>query len=78
MLVDSHCHLDFPDFADNVPELVAAMAANGVGFALCAGVTLERLPSVLQLAETYPQIYAAVGVHPDTIDGAEPAGSRHR
>jgi TatD DNase family protein len=72
MLVDSHCHLDFPDFAAQVPELVAAMTTNGVAYALCAGVTLERLPKVLELAETYPQIFAAVGVHPDTTDGVEP------
>jgi TatD DNase family protein len=72
MLVDSHCHLDFPDFAAQVPELVAAMTANGVAYALCAGVTLERLPKILELAETYPQIFAAVGVHPDTTDGADP------
>jgi TatD DNase family protein len=72
MLIDSHCHLDFPDFAVQVPELVAAMTTHGVAYALCAGVTLERLPRVLELAETYPQIFAAVGVHPDTSDGAEP------
>jgi TatD DNase family protein len=72
MLVDSHCHLDFPDFAAQVSELVAAMTANGVAYALCAGVTLERLPKVLELAETYPQIFAAVGVHPDTTDGVDP------
>jgi TatD DNase family protein len=72
MLVDSHCHLDFPEFGEQIPELLAAMAGNGVGFALCAGVTLERLPTLLQLAEAYPQLFAAVGVHPDTTDGAEP------
>jgi TatD DNase family protein len=72
MLVDSHCHLDFPDFSEQVPDLVKAMTANGVAFALCAGVTLERFPGVLKIAESYPQIYAAVGVHPDTTDGAEP------
>jgi TatD DNase family protein len=72
MLVDSHCHLDFPDFAGRIEELLQAMAANGVAHALCAGVTLERFPEVLRLAERYPQIYAAVGVHPDTGDGEEP------
>ncbi len=72
MLVDSHCHLDFPDFSEQVPDLVKAMTENGVAFALCAGVTLERFPSVLKIAESYPQIFAAVGVHPDTTDGAEP------
>jgi TatD DNase family protein len=72
MLVDSHCHLDFPDFSGQISELVDAMTVNGVACALCAGVTLERLPKVLELAETYPQIFAAVGVHPDTTEGEEP------
>lgn len=72
LLVDSHCHLDFPDFEGREDELLAAMAANRVGWALIAGVTLERFPGVLALAERFPNIYAAVGVHPDTQDGEEP------
>lgn len=71
LLVDSHCHLDFPDFQGLEDELVAAMQANGVGWALVAGVTLERFPRVLALAERFPRLYAAVGVHPDTQDGQE-------
>lgn len=66
MLVDSHCHLDFPDFNGREDDLIAAMTNNGVGRALIAGVTLERFPAVRALAERYPQLYAAVGVHPDT------------
>ncbi|MBI4986275.1 MAG: TatD family hydrolase [Rhodocyclales bacterium] len=72
MLVDSHCHLDFPDFAGGIPQLVARMAEAGVGWALCAGVTLERMPAVLEIARSYANIYAAAGVHPDVEDGAEP------
>lgn len=72
LLVDSHCHLDFPDFNGREEELLAAMQANGVGWALVAGVTLERFPAVLALAERFPNLYAAVGVHPDTQDGVEP------
>ncbi|MDP1612403.1 MAG: TatD family hydrolase [Sulfuritalea sp.] len=72
MLVDSHCHLDFPDFQGREGELVEAMAINGVGWALIAGVTLERFPGVLALAERFPMLYAAVGVHPDTEEGQEP------
>ncbi|MCF8198816.1 MAG: TatD family hydrolase [Sulfuritalea sp.] len=72
MLVDSHCHLDFSDFEGREDELLAAMAANQVGWALIAGVTLERFPGVLALAERFPNLYAAVGVHPDTQEGEEP------
>ncbi|MCK9283497.1 MAG: TatD family hydrolase [Rhodocyclaceae bacterium] len=71
-LVDSHCHLDFPELAENLPRILAAMAENGVGWALCAGVTLERFPALLQLAETHDNLFAAVGVHPDHQGGKEP------
>lgn len=71
LLVDSHCHLDFPDFRGREDELLAAMKANKVGWALIAGVTLERFPGVLALIERFPNLYAAVGVHPDTQDGQE-------
>jgi TatD DNase family protein len=71
MLVDSHCHLDFPELAADLPRLVERMAEAGVGAALCAGVTLERFPAVMEIARRYPNIFAAVGVHPDTREGAE-------
>jgi TatD DNase family protein len=72
MLVDSHCHLDFPELAEKLPQLIDRMAASGVVAALCAGVTLERFPAVIDIARRYRHIYAAVGVHPDTEEGAEP------
>ena len=76
LLVDSHCHLDFPEFQGREDELLTAMSANGVGWALIAGVTLERLPGVLELTKRFPNLYAAVGVHPDTQDGEEPDQDR--
>lgn len=72
LLVDSHCHLDFPELAADLPQLLGRMKENGVGWALCAGVTLERLPAVLDLAAGHANLFAAVGVHPDVQDGAEP------
>ncbi len=72
LLVDSHCHLDFPDFIGREAELLAEMGNNAIGWALIAGVTLERFPAVRLLAETYASIFAAVGVHPDT-DGEQGA-----
>lgn len=71
LLVDSHCHLDFPDFQGREDELLAAMKSSSVGWALIAGVTLERLPAALALTERFPNLYAAVGVHPDTQEGQE-------
>lgn len=72
MLVDSHCHLDFPDLSARLPEVLAAMEANGVGAATCIGVNLEDLPQVLAVAASCPQIYATVGVHPE-YDSVEEA-----
>lgn len=71
-LVDSHCHLDFPELAADLPGILGRMAEAGVGWALCAGVTLERLPAVMAIAHANPNVFAAVGVHPDTEEGAEP------
>jgi TatD DNase family protein len=72
MLVDSHCHLDFPELAGNLPALLAHMAEADVVAALCAGVTIDRLPAVLEIARAHANIYAAVGLHPDTSVTVEP------
>ncbi|MER2537868.1 MAG: TatD family hydrolase [Azonexus sp.] len=76
MLVDSHCHIDFPDLAQRLPEILERMQNNGVGCAVCIGVNLEDFPRVLALAETYPQLYATVGVHPEYTDAEEPDQER--
>lgn len=68
MLVDSHCHLDFPDLAQNLAAVLQAMQDKGVSHALCVGVTLEKLPSILAIAEAHQNIYASVGIHPDYED----------
>jgi TatD DNase family protein len=71
MLVDSHCHLDFPEFQDRLPQVFDRMAEAGVGAALCISVTLEEFPRVLALAESRPNLFASVGVHPDYPDAGE-------
>lgn len=76
MLVDSHCHLDFPDLSVRLPELLGAMEGNGVGAAVCIGVNLEDFPRVLALAEAHPHLYATVGVHPEYQDAEEPTVER--
>jgi TatD DNase family protein len=76
MLVDSHCHLDFPELAANLPALLANMDAQGVTQALCVGVSLENFPRVLALAQAHDQLVASVGVHPDHEEGEEPTVGR--
>lgn len=68
MLVDSHCHLNFPELAERVDEALELMRANGVTHALCVSVTLEDFPQVRAIAERYPHVYGSVGVHPDYPD----------
>jgi TatD DNase family protein len=73
MFVDSHCHLDFPDFAADLPAVLAAMAAARVTHALCIAVNLPDWPAVRALADAHPNLYASVGVHPDYEDTPEPS-----
>jgi len=68
MLVDSHCHLNFPELSGRIDEALALMRDNRVTHALCVSVTLQEFPQVRALAERFPQIYASVGVHPDYPD----------
>ncbi len=68
MLVDSHCHLDFDEFRDRIPEILEEMSAAGVGHALCISVTLSDFPRVRALAEAHSRLFATVGVHPDYPD----------
>ena len=72
MFIDSHCHINFPELAARMPEIMAKMAENKVTHALCVSVDLPDFPQVLALAEQYPHIYASVGVHPDYEDTPEP------
>jgi TatD DNase family protein len=74
MLVDSHCHLNFPELAARVDDALALMRENGVTHALCVSVTLEDFPQVRALADRYPHIYGSVGVHPDYPDVPEVTG----
>lgn len=73
MLVDSHCHLNFPELVERLPEVLDTMRANAVTHALVIGVTLPDFPQVLALAEQHPHLFATVGVHPDNPDAVEPS-----
>lgn len=73
MFIDSHCHLDFPEFQSRLPEVLANMELAKVSHALCVSVDLPDFPNVLKLAQEYPHLYASVGVHPDYEDTPEPS-----
>ena len=72
MFIDSHCHINFPELSERLPAILEKMQQHQVTHALCVSVTLPDFPQVLSLAETHPNIYASVGVHPDYEDTPEP------
>lgn len=75
MLVDSHCHLDFPDFAAELPEVVARANAAGVCVCVSIGTKLSRFAEVAAAAEKFPDIYCTVGSHPHEAAGEPLADS---
>lgn len=72
MFIDSHCHLDFPEFSESLPDIFRRMQENQVSHALCISVDLDAFPGVLAVAESRGNLYASVGVHPDYEDCTEP------
>lgn len=64
MLVDSHCHLDFPDFADQLDEVVARAAEADVGLMLTICTHLSKFEQVRAVAEKFENVYCTVGIHP--------------
>src|ERR1700755_331466 len=75
MLVDSHCHLDFPDFADDLAGIVARASDAGVGRIVTISTRVKRLGELLEIAERFPNVYCSVGTHPhhaDEEDGIAP------
>jgi len=70
-IVDSHCHLDFPDFDTDLPDIVARAHAAGVSRMVTICTRLRNLPRVQQIASTYPNVFYAAGIHPMSA-AAEP------
>jgi TatD DNase family protein len=64
MLVDSHCHLDFPDFAPELDAVVARASAAGIGHMVTISTRVRRHAQVLAIAERFPNVTCSVGTHP--------------
>jgi TatD DNase family protein len=64
MLIDSHCHLDFPDFAPEVDAVVERARAAGVRTMLTIGTRLRAFDGVRAIAERFNDVWCSVGVHP--------------
>ena len=64
MLIDSHCHLDFPDFAEERAAIVARAQAAGVGRMVTISTRVKRFQQIIEIAETFSDVYCSVGTHP--------------
>ena len=72
MLIDSHAHLDFPDFDGEIDAIIARAAAAGVTRIIAIGTSVESSRKAVALAEGHPAIYAAIGIHPGSAVEAAP------
>jgi TatD DNase family protein len=76
MLIDSHCHLDFPDFSKDLDAIMARAAEAGIGRMVTISTRVRRLGELIAIAERFPNVYCSVGTHPhhaDEEDGIPPA-----
>jgi TatD DNase family protein len=67
-LIDSHCHLDFPDFGDELDAVVARARAAGIARMVTISTKVAQLDTLLSIAARYPDVYCSVGTHPHHAD----------
>ena len=77
MLVDSHCHLDFPEFAPELDAVVKRAGEAGIGWMLTICTHVTKFDQVLKVAEAYPNVFCTVGIHPHEA-GSEPETTARR
>ena len=68
MLVDSHCHLDFPDFADDLDGIVSRAEAAGIARMVTISTRVRRIETLLAITARFPNVYCSVGTHPHQAD----------
>ena len=67
MLIDTHAHLDYPDFSEDLDDVIGRAMEAGVARIITIGTGIESSRRALALAERYPEVYAVVGVHPTNV-----------
>ena len=67
-LIDTHCHLDFPEFKDDLDAVLGRAASAGIVRMISPGTNLASSANSIKLAEKYPDIFAACGIHPHEAD----------
>lgn len=73
MLTDSHAHLASKQFTEDLPDIISRARAAGVSRMICIGTTLEDARRVLEIADTYEEVFATVGIHPCDADTVKDA-----
>ncbi len=68
MLVDSHCHLDFPDFSEQREAIVTRALEAGIGRMVTISTRVRKFPQVLEITETFDPVYCSVGTHPHNAE----------
>lgn len=68
MLIDTHCHLDFPDFEAERDDIVARAHTAGVKQMITISTRVKKFPAILAIAEKYPSVFCSVGTHPHNAD----------
>jgi len=71
MLIDTHAHLDFPDFANDIEDVLRRAEEADVRRVITIGTSIESSRRAIELAEKYPSVYATIGVHPSHAEQAE-------
>ncbi|MDI6789032.1 MAG: TatD family hydrolase, partial [Planctomycetota bacterium] len=64
LIVDTHAHLDFPEFKDDLDDVIIRAKENNVGCIITVGTDLESSRRAIELATLYPDVYASIGIHP--------------
>ena len=72
-LVDTHCHLDFPDFKDDTAEVLKRAEDSGVARIIVPGTDISSSRRAVELASKYASVFAAVGIHPHEADKVGPS-----
>ena len=63
-LVDTHCHLDYPGLAEQLPDVLQRARAAGIDRMITIGTRLSAFPRVVEIARTNPSVFCTIGVHP--------------
>ena len=69
MIIDSHCHLDYEPLVNNIDQVLLNAKNNNIISLLTIGTSLESSKKVLDIVDKYPNVYGAIGIHPNSTSG---------